>query len=681
MMLFNNLFKLNTIKVQLLVIIICAFADNANTLSNDFVYDDSFQIVSNNRITNIKYLSDIFTHDATNADVSDVSNYYRPIMNIVYMCNYYVFSGLKPWGFHLVNVLFHIGVVIVAFLVFTEMLRDDKFASTKSFFSVPFISALIFAVIPINSEVIAWVACVPELSFTLFCLVSMYFHMKSLQSFDKQHLLSIAAFCIAIFSKETAVTILPLLVLYDLMFRPNGLNLRRSVVRYFPYALVIGLYVILRLNALGGMAPLSRHPELNKYELFLNIIPLFSQYIEKLLLPINLNAFYVLHPVHSITEIKFIFSFIVVVAFVTICFILFNKNKVAFMGLLIIAIPLLPVLYIRGLGENTFCDRYLYFPSIGFALLSGIYINYLSNINLFKKYIYGFLIIVLILYSIGTIRRNNVWHDNFSLWTDTLTKSPDSGIAHVNLGQELIDKGSLDAAIREFNTALRINPDFSIAHFNLGFCLDKKGDLNQAINSYMAAIYFDPNSYGAHYKLGFALLKKGDLDAAIKEYKKAIEIKPADPRTYYSLGLVYAYKKEFNAAIIEFKKVLSISPNDIKAHIHIGLALADKGDLDAAIQKYKEAIRISPNDIDAHNSLGVTLVNKGYIDAAIHEFREVLRVSPNDINARSNIGACFAKKGDLDAAIHEFNDVLLISPNDSYAQTNLKLVISQKTMK
>jgi len=562
-------------RLQLLIIVLSIFIVDANTLFNQFVYDDNLQVVDNVWITNVKYMPDIFNNDATHSLLKGASNYYRPLMNIIYMINYYLF-GLKPWGFHLVNVLLHVGVTILVFSVISLLIIKDKSTPSRSFLSIPFVASLIFAVHPINTEVVAWVACVPELSFTFFCLLSLYFHMKSLYNFDRGHFVSLAFFGIAIFCKETAVTLLPILVLYDYIYSPEKFDKRRYVMRYVPFISIVTFYLLIRFNALGGMAPSSRHPELNTFGVIINVLPLFYQYLEKLLLPINLNAFYVLHPVHSITELKWIYSLLIIIAYVALGYLLLKKNKTAFFGLMIITIPLLPVLYIRGLGENTFSDRYLYFPSIGFAIIVGSLFTIKGiNTDSWKKPLSILLISIWGVYSIGTIKRNIIWHDELRLWTDTVQKSPDSDLVHLQLGTALAKNENQDAAIKEYQESLRINPHY-ITHNNLGLALFSKGNLDAAIQEYHEALRMNSNYMDAHNNLGTALANKGDL----------------------------------NAAILEFKEALRLSPKDVDAHNNLGFTLANKGDLDAAIQEYHEALQINPNNEYAQNNLRLALEKK-----------------------------------------------------------------------
>lgn len=78
-----------------------------------------------------------------------------------------------------------------------------------------------------------------------------------------------------------------------------------------------------------------------------------------------------------------------------------------------------------------------------------------KNINAFLAAI---LVTTVICFAFLTLQRNHVWKDDYSLWSDTVKKSPDSAIAHNNLGGEYEKKGLLDDALREYETAISLNP-------------------------------------------------------------------------------------------------------------------------------------------------------------------------------------------------------------------------------
>src|SRR5215469_4231478 len=93
------------------ILFLLAFLPYVNTLSNGFVYDDGFQVVGNPYAHSFKYLPQIFTTTVWSFQgAQGNSNYYRPMMTLGYLLTDQI-AGLKPFAFHLVNLLLN-GIVV-----------------------------------------------------------------------------------------------------------------------------------------------------------------------------------------------------------------------------------------------------------------------------------------------------------------------------------------------------------------------------------------------------------------------------------------------------------------------------------------------------------------------------------------------------------------------------------------
>ncbi len=484
------------------IILLVSFAVYFNSLFNGFVYDDNSLILENKWIREIRFIPEIFSTSIWGFDEAYLSNYYRPLISIIWMFNYYIF-GLNPLGFHLVNILFHSGVSVLVFMITVILLRKSRLSTSTFYPLVPFIAAMLFAAHPIHTEAVTWVS-VTDLPFTFFYLLSFYFYIEGEESKSK-YLLSVVSFFLATLCKETALTLPIILLAYDYFFRNNRDCISSHLKKYIFYLIATGVYFVLRFNALGGFAPVKQHTELTMYQSIINIFPLFTQYLEKLIFPMNLNAFHVFHPITSIFEMKGILSLAVTVTFVVLTFIALKKNKVAFFGLSLIAIPLLPVLYIHGVGDNTFAEHYLYLPSIGFVILLALFLSWIK-FNL-PRGMESFIVVSILLlaaYSVATVSRNSDWRDDYTLYTDMIKKSPDAATPHNNLGHILSDKGSIDHAIEQYKLALALNPDYVDAHNNLANAYYRKGLLDYAIREYQIVLSISPNHQDALHNLSVA---------------------------------------------------------------------------------------------------------------------------------------------------------------------------------
>lgn len=579
----------------ILLIVALSLAVYGNTLDNGFVYDDVGQVLRNEWIKDIKHIPEIFSSNVWKFEGMQ-SNYYRPLMHVVYMLNYFLF-GLRPWGFHLVNIMTHAGVSILVFLIAARLPEESRSASPSPSWAPPFIAAMLFAAHPIHTEAVAWVAGLPELAFSLFSLLSLYLYIlsKGKKSATVLPVLSVLSYVFAVLFKETALIFPLILLAYDAIFREPGQPLR--VLNYVPYLAVIGLYLMVRVSVLGNFVPIQRYGGLSTYQYAINILPLFTDYLGKLILPVNLNAYHVFHPLTSILEVKGILSLVISSVFVVFAWIMMKKDKTAFFGLTLIVLPLLPVLYVSGVGENTFAERYLYLPSFGFSLLlvSGV-------IRLAKQRWSPLLVIGLTaalgLYCLGTVQRNTIWKSDLSLWTDTAKKSPDSFVPQEALGDALLNEGWTDEAIECLQAVLRKKPDFLEAHYNIGVAYGKKGLNDEAIRHFQAAIALRPDLVKAHSNLALAYQKKGLMDKVIEQYQTVVSLKPDSLDAHNNLAIAYGEAGKIDQAIEQFLDALRLKPDDINVHYNLGTAYEDKGMIDQALDQFQAALKLNPYDPD-----------------------------------------------------------------------------------
>jgi Flp pilus assembly protein TadD len=634
--------------VLVLIIFIISFAVYFKTLSNDFVFDDRIQVLENHWIKDVQYIPDIFSKSVWGFQIETLtSSYYRPLMHLIFMFNYYVF-GLKPWGFHLVNILFHSGVSILVFVISSRLLRASSNSShlhergwVGSLLSPPFIGAVLFATHPIHTEAVAWVAGIPDLSYTFFSLLSLYLYLRSSEGTQGLYPLSVFAFAIATLCKEPALMLPIILMAYDSIFGTKTNGYKPSIKRYLPYLLVAGAYLGLRYHALGGFSP--QRP-LGAYGYIINVFPLFTQYLENLLLPLNLNAFHVLRSISSIVETRGIVSFAVSAAFVVITVIAFKKKSKVCFGLLVIALPLLPSLYIPALGENVFAERYLYLPSFGFVLLIALALSRAEAAN--PGFASGLVILslaVAVVYSVGTMSRNTVWKDDLTLFTDTVRKSPDSALAHDNLGSAYLNQHRLDEAINEFTVALNLKPDLAEAHYNLGTVYARQNHLNEAVHEFVTAVTLKPDLAEAHYNLGTVFLKQNRLTEAVHEFITELKLKPDFAMAHNNLGNAYLRQNRTDEAVNEYITALTLKPDLAEAHYDLGTAYARQNHLNEAVHEFVTAVTLEPDDAEAHYNLGTLYLNQNRITEAENEYMTALTLKPDYAEARNNLEICYER--------------------------------------
>lgn len=551
--------------LAIIIILFTSFGVYFNTLSNGFVYDDTFIVVENPWIRDVRYIPDIFSRGLWEFQGESAGGFYRPLVHVMYMLTYSVF-GLKPWGFHLVNVLLHAAVSVLVFLVAAGLLRRGAYPLTTELFSTPLLAGVLFAAHPIHTEVVAWVSGVMDLLFTLFFLLSLHFYLRWKEKGGRAlYGYSVLSFFLSTLCKEPALVLPAVLVVYEYVFDRERSKSRHPKI-YIPYVAVVALYFIFRLHADVGMGSTEGGLKFTFIQLLLNILVLFVQYLWKLLVPTNLNVYYAFRPVMSPFSGNAVFAIIFALSFIGLFVAAWKRSKEMVFFLCLVTLPLLPVLYFPAV-HNPFADRYLYLPSVGFVLILSYSAAWLlaNSGKMAKVGTVTVIVITILLYSVGTVQRNRVWKNEYTLWSDTAKKSPDKAIPHHNLGKSLESMGRLDEAMDQYRIGLSLPsapPINSMAHNNLGFAYKLKGDLEMAIAHYVTAVRLQPTETRARTNLAAAYMETGLLEEAMEQLRIVVQLRPGDSTAHYNLGVAYEMKGFPEKARKEFDTAETLAPAD-----------------------------------------------------------------------------------------------------------------------
>lgn len=558
-----------------------------NTLSNGFVYDDNGQILRNPWITDFRYLPKIFTTDSFGfMEGAYRTNTYRPMLFTVYSIEHALF-GLKPWGWHLMNIIFHAANSVMVFYAISLLLGVSGVNGLKPALRhlSAFSGALIFAVHPANSEAVAWVGCVPELMYTFLCLASFCLHVSAVEDLKAvrpslvKRSLSVFFFFLAALFKETAAALPVFIIVYDYLMRGDEKAVSvEKVKRYLPYFLAGVLYLLIRFYAVGGVAPGYRmHGYLTGFQHILNIFPLFLKYLWTLVLPLGYHPIQPLDPVFSLTEPRAFASALITLVLALSVFIFRKRiHPILLFSSAVVVVPLLPGLYAYSVSITPFSDRYLYLPVFGLGLAVSFASSRAAALKgragAFRA-VTAFFIAASVFYSILSAGRNAVWRDDMSLWSASYAGSSENYIAIYSLGDIYLKKGMTEEALPRLNEALRLNLEKS--HPDL------------------STLYLTRKSLAEAYS------KKGDETALMAEYAEILRIKPDDVFVNYNLAVLYQGRAMFDDAIKLYARALgsATKPRQKRDILNnTGMCYASLGRLDEAASSYREALKYSPDD-------------------------------------------------------------------------------------
>lgn len=552
--------KNRQVTVSLLLVLIITSVAFYPSLQNNFTnWDDDLNVVENQHIKELSW------ENVKTWFSQDFVKHYVPLVMVSYALEYKLF-GLDPFAYHTVNLLLHLLNCCLVFW-FIYLLWPKP--------GIAFFTALLFGIHPLHVESVAWISERKDVLYAFFFLFSLiayiYYKKRDRQVF---YYVSIGLFLCSLLTKSMAVTLPLVLLLIDYLIK--GFD-KKWVQEKIPYLLLSVVFALLMLKiTYGGSSGLeNQHSPFSLLRNFLITNYGVVFYLQKLIVPIGLSAFYP-YPVKWGNNVPMLFmlSPIIVLALIALLFFVKKNKKEILVGSLFFLITIFPVLQLIPAGNAIAADRYSYIPSIGIFFVVGVFLSRLLNQNTIHLKTVRRIAMVLVLaitslLVIQTRQRCLVWKDGISLWKDVTSQYPDVDFAHHNLGNAYLDAGLFNESVSSFNETLRINPNYLDSYISKGFALQKMGMLDKAMGEFEKVLQIDPDNYEAHVNLGISFFAKGFLDQALVEYSKAIEINPENENPYFLLGLVYLKKNDLNRAIIQWNNALRINPKHEKAKEYI----------------------------------------------------------------------------------------------------------------
>jgi protein O-mannosyl-transferase len=620
------------------VLILCAALPYLNTLLNGFVYDDNRQVLDNPYLKSFHFLPQVFgTTVWSFVGMQGVSNYYRPMMTFGYAVCYHLFGPLA-YGFHLVNVFLHMGVVLLVFVVGRRLFKDRAFA---------FVAACLFALHPIHTEAVAWVAAVTTLDVTFFYLLTFWLFLSMARSRGGispwVKLAAVMSFGLTIFSKEQALTFPLLAMIYEHFFRDDRAETTfwQKARRYGEFWLMDLAYVLFRVEHLGAFAPQIQLSRLGWYPSVLSALALVGQYLEKLFWPVELCAYYVFQKGNSVVEPRVLVGITALAASVMIFASLARRNRAASFGFIWFFVTLAPVLDIRYLAGNVFAERYLYLPSAGFCWLMGW-----AGVKLWRwlstrasDWRYALLATscaLALLMAVRVVARNRDWRSDEALYSHTLKVSPRATSIRENLGVVAWNHGWIDQAEKEWSIALKLNPNSPITLTNLGLVYDKREQYEQAAHYFREAMLHKPDYTDPHLNLGSMLMDLGRFEEAEWQLRAAVALSPLIPSCHNKLGKLYLKEGRLAEAEEQFSRSVRAARN-FEGYDGLGDVCLQQQDLRRAEQAYGAAAEINPYDSHAHFGLARVAAAVGRRKVALAEYARGFETDPNNQEAKSAV--------------------------------------------
>ncbi|NVN99048.1 MAG: hypothetical protein HXX17_06955 [Geobacteraceae bacterium] len=373
--------------------------------------------------------------------------YYRPILGLTFIFDKFVW-GLNESFMHLENILFHGLNVVIVFLISEHVARRYSIEERL----VPFCAALLFAVHPINSESVSWIAGRTDLIAGIFISLSILFLLIAMQRENVFiGLIAAVVFLISCLTKEVAVCALPGL-LAIVAFHDSQDSLLHGLMKRWFFAATLSFsaitYFLFRFFAFrhgdSGINIVTNSVNAPTFDLLNNIrviLKVSGFYFKKIFIPWPLNF--------AIVRISDYYVIAGVILIITLVYMLYKRGLIHafFLTSICVTAPALLVALAR-MAWTPVAERYLYIPCITFSVAISIlvYKNMNQCSTRIKNLLYLLIVVFFIICSYSTVRRVMIWQSNIALFEDTLKNSPDFYLAKNELVYALQQIGRNDEA-------------------------------------------------------------------------------------------------------------------------------------------------------------------------------------------------------------------------------------------
>ncbi|WP_432821838.1 hypothetical protein [Trichloromonas sp.] len=483
---------------SLVVLLSAAFALYAGSFGHAWILDDFPVIVNNPDVQSLSgFLADSYPG--------------RPLRELTFLLDHALF-GLEPAGWHVQNIFWH---ALNAWLLFVLAARlgAGRFVAWSA--------ALLFLVHPVQVEVVANISHRKD-SLALACiLLATLAYLRTVRPEGRRLVWLAAAVGLALvgWTAKENVLVLPLLWLgYELAFLAPQSRLLLRFPKWLGAAAVIacagffGWYLLA-----GGMAfhQLEMTRVLAKMTVYLepgSVAPYFLMVLKslafmvgKLVWPLQLAPEYVYPAPSGWLDPWVLAALAILVVYGLLLWRTWRRWPPAFFALLWIGLFWLPTSNLWPLSYFA-ADRYLYTPTLGLALLTGLVVErWCPRRNFLPMQVMA---LGLLACGLLTWQQNRVWATPLSLWSQAVRVAPESTSALNNLGGAYLQLGQLEKSLEYFHKAAR-NFDNPMPWYNLGRVYEQLGDRDKAIFNYRSFLAFgDPGTAQLANRLRLRLLQQ-----------------------------------------------------------------------------------------------------------------------------------------------------------------------------
>ncbi len=579
-----------------LLLIIAVFVVYGRILGHDFIpnWDDKLYVTDN---------ADLLSFSWENIRTVFSSYYvgnYAPLQMLSYMLDYTLW-GLWPGGFLFTNIVIHVMNGLLLYWLFLKWYDNRLLAM---------IGAAFFLLHPVQVESVAWVSQRKNLLAMFFFLLAWEEYCRYREAEVGKgkfaYAASVVVYVLSVLAKSASVIFPVVVVLFDLCYPSKDRRVR--LLDKLPYILAAGVIAAVAMQSQmpdlgvwgqgGGRA--TEYYGGNALATFFTMLPVFCRYLGMLVWPTGLSAEYN-PPIHDSLDATVVMAGFLLAVIALLSFRLFRADRRKGFWPCFFLIAFLPVSQIVPL-VTLMNDRYLYFPMIAIAGLTGAGAVFLhERIGMHRIRFSLLLALPLILLAGVSFQRASVWQNEITLWRDAVRKSPNKSITWERLGEAAhrFLPATTNEALYAYKRALELDPSSDLTRYNLGILYTDIGEIDKGFETFTALLQHNPNNVMGLAALGEIFQYRGDYDKAEKAFKRAHAVQPESVQVLTLLGNLALIQGRLDQARDYYSQIEKQRSNDPQVAFQLACIESMAGQAGASVLWLERSLQCGYHDYNA----------------------------------------------------------------------------------
>jgi tetratricopeptide (TPR) repeat protein len=416
----------------------------------------------------------------------------RPLTYFTYWLNYSI-SGRDPFGYHLLNLLFHLGAVLLAYECLRRILPHPA----------AWLAAAIFATHPLQAESVDYIWGRPIVLAALFCFAALLCWLRSNPWW------AVLCFALALASKEECAAFPLVLLLLPLPRTRRGLW---AVASMLALSLASGVRVAYLASITPG-AQAGAQAAVSPWHYLLAQAIAIPRYFRLLIVPWGFS----IDPEIAIPPAWL--GVAVWIALLAAAVLLWWRTKWGgwFAAGLLLLLPSSSIFPANDLAA----DRRMYLPLFAFAALLALALVSSRQVRQIAGPVAVSALVLAVLVPLA-FWRTRVWSSDETLWREALAAAPGKVRPRIQLARDV----PAPEALHLLAEARRLAPGDPAIAAETGRVLMEAGNPGAALGEFGRALALDPRDANNYNNRGVALAALGQFDAARMDFRRALDLSP-----------------------------------------------------------------------------------------------------------------------------------------------------------